>query len=159
MTRGFKAGTVWVVSGCHLGLAYCAVLCLLYGTAHSGLQTGARPVPAPTHLPPACPLPLQNTHHIMDAAVPFGGYKQSGIGREHGAAVMEHYTQASLLRRGWVWCRIPALVLTYSCFPGVWLLPDDSWACACTDRCCAWAQGWETPPKVQLLQFREAKGF
>ncbi|KAL4449497.1 hypothetical protein ABPG77_007141 [Micractinium sp. CCAP 211/92] len=34
-----------------------------------------------------------NTHHIMDAAVPFGGYKQSGIGREHGAAVLEHYTQ------------------------------------------------------------------
>ncbi|KAL4449498.1 hypothetical protein ABPG77_007142 [Micractinium sp. CCAP 211/92] len=46
VTRGFKAGTVWV-----------------------------------------------NTHHIMDAAVPFGGYKQSGIGREHGAAVLEHYTQ------------------------------------------------------------------
>ncbi len=40
----------------------------------------------------------QNTHHIMDAAVPFGGYKQSGIGREHGAAVLEHYTQASTAR-------------------------------------------------------------
>ncbi|KAI7838277.1 hypothetical protein COHA_007931 [Chlorella ohadii] len=36
-----------------------------------------------------------NTHHIMDAAVPFGGYKQSGFGREHGAAILEHYTQAS----------------------------------------------------------------
>lgn len=47
VTRGFRAGTVWV-----------------------------------------------NTHHIMDAAVPFGGYKQSGIGREHGADVLlAHYTQ------------------------------------------------------------------
>ncbi|PRW56317.1 aldehyde dehydrogenase [Chlorella sorokiniana] len=34
-----------------------------------------------------------NTHHIMDASVPFGGYKQSGFGREHGSAVLEHYTQ------------------------------------------------------------------
>lgn len=34
-----------------------------------------------------------NTHHILDAAVPFGGYKESGIGREHGSAALEHYTQ------------------------------------------------------------------
>lgn len=47
LTRGIKAGTVWV-----------------------------------------------NTHHILDAAVPFGGYKQSGFGREHGAAALEHYTQS-----------------------------------------------------------------
>lgn len=46
LTRGIKAGTVWV-----------------------------------------------NSHHIMDASVPFGGYKQSGIGREHGHAVLDHYTQ------------------------------------------------------------------
>jgi len=25
-----------------------------------------------------------NTHHVMDASTPFGGYKESGIGREHG---------------------------------------------------------------------------
>ena len=46
LTRGIKAGTVWV-----------------------------------------------NCHHIMDASAPFGGYKQSGIGREHGKAVLEHYTE------------------------------------------------------------------
>jgi acyl-CoA reductase-like NAD-dependent aldehyde dehydrogenase len=34
-----------------------------------------------------------NTHHILDAAVPFGGYKQSGFGREHGMDVLSHYTQ------------------------------------------------------------------
>lgn len=34
-----------------------------------------------------------NSHHIMDAAVPFGGYKESGFGREHGSSVLEHYTQ------------------------------------------------------------------
>uniref|UniRef100_A0A1D2ACJ9 Aldehyde dehydrogenase domain-containing protein n=1 Tax=Auxenochlorella protothecoides TaxID=3075 RepID=A0A1D2ACJ9_AUXPR len=34
-----------------------------------------------------------NTHHVLDAAVPFGGYKESGLGREHGKEVLEHYTQ------------------------------------------------------------------
>jgi acyl-CoA reductase-like NAD-dependent aldehyde dehydrogenase len=34
-----------------------------------------------------------NCHHLLDAAVPFGGYKQSGYGREHGSAVLHHYTQ------------------------------------------------------------------
>ena len=29
----------------------------------------------------------------FDAGVPFGGYKQSGIGREKGQSAMEHYTQ------------------------------------------------------------------
>jgi aldehyde dehydrogenase (NAD+) len=34
-----------------------------------------------------------NTHNIIDAATPFGGYKQSGWGRELGAASVEEYTQ------------------------------------------------------------------
>ena len=29
----------------------------------------------------------------FDVGVPFGGYKQSGIGREKGQAAMDHYTQ------------------------------------------------------------------
>jgi aldehyde dehydrogenase (NAD+) len=29
----------------------------------------------------------------MDAALPFGGYKQSGFGRELGAQAMDHYTE------------------------------------------------------------------
>ncbi|WP_020563306.1 aldehyde dehydrogenase family protein [Methylosarcina fibrata] len=35
-----------------------------------------------------------NCYNIFDAALPFGGYKQSGWGREMGSAVLEHYTQA-----------------------------------------------------------------
>jgi phenylacetaldehyde dehydrogenase len=34
-----------------------------------------------------------NTYNAFDAALPFGGYKQSGWGREGGAAVLEHYTE------------------------------------------------------------------
>ena len=34
-----------------------------------------------------------NCYNIFDAALPFGGYKQSGWGREMGKDVLEHYTQ------------------------------------------------------------------
>ncbi|WP_245476029.1 aldehyde dehydrogenase family protein [Mesorhizobium sp. M7A.F.Ca.US.006.01.1.1] len=34
-----------------------------------------------------------NAHNYGDAAWPFGGYKQSGWGREMGKEVMEHYTE------------------------------------------------------------------
>ncbi len=34
-----------------------------------------------------------NTYNVYDAAAPFGGYKQSGFGRELGAYALEHYTQ------------------------------------------------------------------
>jgi phenylacetaldehyde dehydrogenase len=34
-----------------------------------------------------------NTYHIYDAAMPFGGFKQSGWGREMGHAVLDHYTE------------------------------------------------------------------
>ncbi len=34
-----------------------------------------------------------NTYNVYDAAAPFGGYKQSGFGRELGAIALEHYTQ------------------------------------------------------------------
>jgi phenylacetaldehyde dehydrogenase len=35
-----------------------------------------------------------NCHHVMDAAMPFGGYKESGWGREMGSAALEMYTEA-----------------------------------------------------------------
>jgi acyl-CoA reductase-like NAD-dependent aldehyde dehydrogenase len=34
-----------------------------------------------------------NTYNVFDAAAPFGGYKQSGSGREMGQAVLDAYTQ------------------------------------------------------------------
>jgi acyl-CoA reductase-like NAD-dependent aldehyde dehydrogenase len=34
-----------------------------------------------------------NTYNVYDTAVPFGGYKQSGYGREMGMHALEHYTQ------------------------------------------------------------------
>ncbi|MCC6075376.1 aldehyde dehydrogenase family protein [Pseudomonas sp. GCM10022188] len=34
-----------------------------------------------------------NCHSALDPALPFGGYKMSGLGREMGAAAIEHYTE------------------------------------------------------------------
>jgi len=34
-----------------------------------------------------------NDYNVTPAEVPFGGYKQSGIGRENGLQAIEHYTQ------------------------------------------------------------------
>jgi acyl-CoA reductase-like NAD-dependent aldehyde dehydrogenase len=34
-----------------------------------------------------------NTYNETSPAVPFGGFKHSGIGREHGRAVLDHYTE------------------------------------------------------------------
>jgi len=35
-----------------------------------------------------------NCHNILDSAMPFGGYKQSGFGREMGKASLDLYTES-----------------------------------------------------------------
>jgi phenylacetaldehyde dehydrogenase len=35
-----------------------------------------------------------NCHGVLDNSLPFGGYKQSGIGRESGRAVLDLYTES-----------------------------------------------------------------
>jgi acyl-CoA reductase-like NAD-dependent aldehyde dehydrogenase len=34
-----------------------------------------------------------NAYNLFDAALPFGGFKESGFGREMGSAGLEHYTE------------------------------------------------------------------
>jgi aldehyde dehydrogenase (NAD+) len=34
-----------------------------------------------------------NCYHMVDTTTPFGGFKMSGLGRENGAAALEHYTE------------------------------------------------------------------
>ena len=34
-----------------------------------------------------------NCHNVFDASLPFGGYKQSGWGREMGEEVLHNYTE------------------------------------------------------------------
>jgi len=43
---------------------------------------------------------VDNCYNIFDAALPFGGYKQSGWGREMGEAVLDNYlsTKAVTIR-------------------------------------------------------------
>jgi betaine-aldehyde dehydrogenase len=38
-----------------------------------------------------------NEYNITPAEIPFGGYKQSGIGRENGLQAIEHYTQVKTI--------------------------------------------------------------
>ena len=40
-----------------------------------------------------------NAYNLYDVALPFGGYKQSGFGRELGMHAIEHYTE---LKSVWV---------------------------------------------------------
>jgi phenylacetaldehyde dehydrogenase len=38
-----------------------------------------------------------NCHNVFDASLPFGGYKQSGWGREMGAEVLHNYTEVKAI--------------------------------------------------------------
>ena len=38
-----------------------------------------------------------NTYNAIPAGAPFGGYKESGIGRETHKVMLDHYTQMKLL--------------------------------------------------------------
>jgi phenylacetaldehyde dehydrogenase len=41
-----------------------------------------------------------NCYNVFDAALPFGGYKQSGWGREMGHEVLENYTEVKAVTIG-----------------------------------------------------------
>jgi len=38
-----------------------------------------------------------NCHNVFDSALPFGGYKQSGWGREMGIEVFNNYTEVKAI--------------------------------------------------------------
>ena len=57
----------------------------------SGPATSPRPTPWPRSSGP-CTVWI-NCYNVFDAALPFGGYKQSGWGREMGHQVLEAYTE------------------------------------------------------------------
>jgi betaine-aldehyde dehydrogenase len=38
-----------------------------------------------------------NDYGTLPVSLPFGGYKQSGIGRENGANAIDHYTQIKMI--------------------------------------------------------------
>ena len=38
-----------------------------------------------------------NEYNITPAEIPFGGYKESGIGRENGLQTIEHFTQTKTI--------------------------------------------------------------
>jgi betaine-aldehyde dehydrogenase len=38
-----------------------------------------------------------NDYNVTPPEVPFGGYKQSGVGRENGLQAIEHYTQVKTI--------------------------------------------------------------
>jgi phenylacetaldehyde dehydrogenase len=38
-----------------------------------------------------------NTHSVVDPDMPFGGYKQSGIGGEHGRLGVENYLETKTI--------------------------------------------------------------
>ena len=38
-----------------------------------------------------------NCHNVFDASLPFGGYKQSGWGREMGEEVFHNYTETKAI--------------------------------------------------------------
>ena len=47
-----------------------------------------------------------NNYNIYPCELPFGGYKQSGIGRENGLRTLDFYTQLKsvYVEMGDVWC-------------------------------------------------------
>ena len=57
-----------------------------YGRATSASRTSWRDESAPARV-------WINTHNFGDVALPFGGYKESGWGREMGKEVLELYTE------------------------------------------------------------------
>ena len=38
-----------------------------------------------------------NTHNVVDPNMPFGGYKKSGLGCEHGAVAVENYLETKAI--------------------------------------------------------------
>ena len=59
-----------------------------------------------------------NTHGSLDPAMPFGGFKQSGWGREKGREVLELYTEVKSV--GWRCERVPSIAASTRPACGQW---------------------------------------
>ena len=71
----------------------------IYGLAAGGLD--ARHREGALRRPPAPGRHgLDQHYNLYDTAAPFGGYKQSGFGREMGTHALEHYTQVKTVYVG-----------------------------------------------------------
>ena len=79
-----------------------------WGASRTASRTFLMLQPHPDQLQPLSP-PLQcpptplvgcvanvSVYNVYDSAVPFGGYRSSGVGRDKGEYALEAYTQASL---------------------------------------------------------------
>jgi acyl-CoA reductase-like NAD-dependent aldehyde dehydrogenase len=52
---------------------------------------------SPCALQHSCALQQCNCYNVYDAAMPFGGYKASGVGRDKGEEALHNFTQTKVI--------------------------------------------------------------